>query len=65
MFLKRFAVNRVTLLRLIVQKTLIHCSKTFTHNNIIKVKKFYITFAFWKCEGNKVLLSKVSEYISA
>ena len=64
-FLKRFAVNRVTSLRLVVQKKkkkkkkkkLIHCSKIFTHTNIIKAKKFYtgITFAFWKCEGNKVL----------
>ena len=49
-FLKRSAVNRVTSLRLVVKKkTLIHCSKTFAHTNIIKTKKFYITFAFWKC----------------
>ena len=39
-FLERFAVNRVTSLRLVVQKTFIHCSKTFTHTNIIKAKKF-------------------------
>ena len=54
-FLKRFAVNRVTSLRLVVQKTLIHCSKTFTHTNI-KQRNFILRSLF----GNVAFLKSLS-----
>ena len=58
----------VALLRLVVQQNLMYRSQTFTHENIIKAKTFYIRFTLGRYEkkkknGSVAFLKSLSIYV--